>query len=76
MKFGRERTFADAGAVGLGDAEDVVEHVRTDAGAGAGRAGDGVGARDVRVRAVVDVEHLTLRPLKEDVGVGEQGLVD
>lgn len=33
VKFGRERTFADAGAIGLGDAEHVVEHVRTDAGA-------------------------------------------
>ena len=67
MKFGRERTFADAGAVGLGDAEDVVEHVRTDAGAGAGRAGDGVGARDVRVRTVVDVEHRALGAFEEEL---------
>ena len=51
-----ERPGADAGQVGLGDAEHAVDPGRADAEAGAGAAGDRVGAGDERIGAVVEVE--------------------
>src|SRR5690606_32853373 len=58
---GRERAAANAGGVGLGDAEHVVDRVRANAGTGQRAADGGVGTGDVRVGAVVNVEQRTLR---------------
>src|SRR5690606_39522291 len=82
------RAGADAGGVGLGDAEDVVQVQRAEAGTGGGAAGGGAGAGHVRVGAVVDVQQRALGALEHDVGaglaqlvpargdVGDHGLVD
>src|SRR5690606_27254587 len=44
VEFGRERSAAHAGGVGLADAEHVVDRVRAHAGAGQRAADGGVGA--------------------------------
>ncbi len=67
MEFRRERTFTDARAVGFDDAENIVKHSRSDSRADAGTAGNGVRAGDVRICAVVAIEHRGLRAFKEDV---------
>src|SRR5690606_37063906 len=63
VELGRERAAADAGGVGLADAQHVVDRVRTHAGAGQRTANGGVGAGDVGIGAVVDVEQRALRAL-------------
>src|SRR6185312_13420305 len=67
IEFGRERTAADAGGVGLADAQHVVDVLRTHAGAGQRAADGGVAGGDVRVGAVVDVQQRALRALVQDV---------
>src|SRR5690606_3030335 len=65
VQLGRERAAADAGGVGLGDAQHVVDVLRAHAGAGQGTANGGVGAGDVRVGAVVDVQQRALGALEQ-----------
>src|SRR5690606_3416745 len=65
VQLRRERAAADAGGVGLGDAQHVVDRVRADAGAGQRAAGGGVGGRDVGIGAVVDVQQRPLRTLEQ-----------
>ena len=65
VELGREGARADARGVGLGDAPDLVDRARPDAGADAGGARDRVGRGDERIGAVVDVEHGALRPLED-----------
>src|SRR4029079_4921513 len=60
VELGRERAGADARDVRLGDAPDLVDVLRPDAGADARRARYRVRAGDERIRAVVDVEHRAL----------------
>src|SRR5690606_30999374 len=60
VQLGRERAAADAGGVGLGDAQHVVDVLGADAGAGQRAADGGVGAGDVRIGAVVDVQQRAL----------------
>ena len=67
VELGRERAAADARAVGLGDAQDVVQHARADARAGRRVAGDAVARGDVRIGAVVDVEQRALRAFEQQV---------
>ena len=74
-EFRREGAFADARGVGLEDADDTVDPVGRETGAGAGAAADGVGAGDVGVGAQVDVEHHALRALEEDFLAARRGLV-
>jgi len=66
-QFRRKRSFAHARAVGLGDAEHVVQVHRPDAGAGCRRAGDAVGRSHERIGAMVDVEQRALRALEQQV---------
>ncbi len=66
MQLGRERAGADARGVGLGDAEHVADRAGADAGAGRRLPRHGVGRGDVRIGAVVDVEHGALRALEQD----------
>src|SRR5690606_27933815 len=61
VELGRERAAAHARGVGLADAEHVVDRVRTHAGAGQCAADGGVGAGDVGIGAVVDVQQRALR---------------
>src|SRR5690606_1415873 len=49
VQLGRERTAADAGRVGLADAQHVVDRVRAHAGTGQRAADGGVGAGDVGI---------------------------
>ncbi len=65
-QLGRERTFANAGRIGLGDAEDIAERARAHAGAGSGLAGDRVRRGDEGIGAVVDVEQRALRAFEQD----------
>ncbi|MCY1204318.1 hypothetical protein D9M72_158440 [compost metagenome] len=75
VELGGERTAAHAGAVGLGDAQHVVQHARAHARTGGGVAGHAVARGDVRVGAVVDVEQRALRAFEQQVGAGLVGVV-
>ena len=76
LELGRERPGTDARVVRLGDAENVMQHLRAHASAGRRRAGDAVARCDVRVRAVVDVEQRPLRALEQQVLARAIGLVE
>ena len=64
-EFGGEGPLADAGGVGLDDADDVGDPGRAEAGPGAGAARGGGGRGDERVGAVVHVEHGRLGALEQ-----------
>src|SRR5262249_20630812 len=59
--FGREWPAADARRVGLRYPEDMPDFCGRDANTSGCAAARSAGAGDVRIRAVVDVEHRTLR---------------
>src|SRR6478735_8962303 len=59
-EFGGERSRAHARGVGLHDAEHIVEVSRADTGARCGETAGGIRRRDVRIGAMVDVEHCAL----------------
>ena len=61
-----ERTAADAGDVGLLDAQHAVDVDRAHTRARSGAAGAAGRGRDVGVRAMVDVEQRALRALEQD----------
>ena len=71
-----EGTLADARAVCLDDADDLVDLLRRDACADGDAARDGVRCGDVGVGAVVDVQHGRLCALEEDFAPGGDLLVD
>ena len=64
--LGRERAIADAGRVGLADAEHITDRARPEAGTGRRLRGHRVGRGDVRIGAVIDVEQRGLRALEQD----------
>ena len=64
-ELGGKRAGAHARRVRLDDAEHVVEKLRPDAGARSGGAREAIRRRDVRIRAVVDVEQRTLRAFEQ-----------
>lgn len=66
----RERAFADAGTVRFDDADDFVDLVGADAGTGGNAACRGMRCRNVRIRAVFDVEHCSLCAFKHDFLAG------
>ena len=71
--LGRERAGADAGSIGLGDAENEADARRAGARAGRRLSGDGVRRGDERIGAVVDIQHHALRALEQHaaaVGAG------
>src|SRR5689334_22175010 len=63
--LGRERALADAGRVGLAEAEHVADGTGPEAGAGCGLSRDCVGRRDVGVSAMIDIEQCALRTLEQ-----------
>src|SRR5690606_13247377 len=65
VQLGRERAAADAGGVGLGDAQHVIDVLRAHAGAGQRATDGGVGAGDVGIGAVVDVQQRALGALEQ-----------
>src|SRR5690606_18292843 len=85
-QLGGERTGADTGGVGLGDTQHVIQIQRADTGTGGGPPGGSVGAGDVGIGTVVDVQQCALGTLEHDVGtltaqlvqtrghIGDQGL--
>ena len=75
-QLGRERPGADAGGVGLDDADHPADPGGADAGAGADAAGGRVAGGDERVGAVVDVEHRGLGALEEHRLVLVERVVD
>jgi hypothetical protein len=76
IEFGRERAFANARGVSLGDAEDITQRTRTHARTGSGLAGNRVGRGHIGIGAVVDIEQRTLRAFKQDAGTGAALLVE
>src|SRR5215203_6753265 len=64
-ELGREGAGADPRRIGLGDPPDLVNVLRTDAGANASGSGDRVGGGDEGIGAVVQVEQSCLRPLED-----------
>lgn len=56
QKFRGERALAYAGAVGFHYAENVLHHMRSDAGADAGTAGGRMGRGNERIGAIVAVQ--------------------
>ena len=55
VELGGEWAAADAGAIGFGDAVDLIDVARSNAEAGAGPGGDGAGGGDVGIGAEVDI---------------------
>ena len=75
-QLGGERPCSHTRHVGLGDAYDPVDIPGTDAGTGAGAAGNRVGRRHERIGAVVQVQEGRLGALHEDPASGVQLVVD
>src|SRR5699024_8560819 len=76
VELGGEGPLADAGGVGLDDADDAVDAGGAHAAAGAGAAGGGGGGGEEGVGAVVDVEHRGLAGLEDDRAALVEGLVE
>ena len=68
----RERALAHARHVRLGDADDLVDPIRTDPEADRRAGGDRAGRGDERVGAVVEVEQRPLGALEQDASTGVQ----
>ena len=66
-QLGGKRPGADAGGVGLDDAQHVIEVARADAAAAGRAAGRGVGRGHVGIGAVIDIEQRALGALEHDV---------
>ncbi len=66
VQLGRERALADAGRVGLADAEHIADRARAHAGAGRRLRRHRVGRGDEGIGAVVDIEQRALRALEQD----------
>ena len=65
--FSRERAGTDTRRIGFDDTDDVFHTARTDTGTGAGTAGRRVRAGNERIRTVIQIEHRSLSPFKEDL---------
>src|SRR6185312_3460842 len=63
VEFGRERALADAGRIGLADAEHIADRAGAHAGAGRGLRRHRVGRGDVGVSAVIHIQQRALRAL-------------
>ena len=66
-QFRRERTGANSRGVGLGNSENVVQHVRTDTGASGSISSDTIAGRDKRIRAMIDIEQTALRTFEKQI---------
>src|SRR5690606_17076437 len=66
VEFGRERTFANARRIGLGNAEYIANSCRTKARTGSSLTGNRVGGCHERIGAVVVVEQCALRAFEQD----------
>ena len=75
MNFRGERTFADTGAVRLGDTDDGANGGGRNAGADGCASGGCAGRGDEGIGAVVDIEHGALRAFKHHALAGADGLV-
>src|SRR5580700_6387254 len=75
-QLGWKGSGANPRGVGLDETEHAVEHPRTQARAGRGITGGGVGGGDERVGAQIDVEHRALRALEEHARIGLAQLME
>ena len=75
VEFGGEWAAAHAGAIRLGDAQDVVQHARAHARSGSGVAGHAVAGGHKRVGAVVHVEQGALGAFEQQIGTGGMRVV-
>src|SRR3989454_9228977 len=66
VELGRKRPGAHARVIRFGDAENVMQHLRPDPRPGSRRSCNAVARGDVRIRAVIDVEKGSLRPLEQE----------
>src|SRR5690606_12418059 len=66
IEFGRERTLAHAGGIGLGDAEHIADGRRAKTGTRSSLTGNRIGRCNKRIGAVVIVKQRTLRAFKQD----------
>ena len=76
FEFGRERSAPHPGAVGLGDAQHVVQHARADTRAGGRIASHAIARGDKGIGAVVDIKQGTLRTFKQQVGASLVGFIE
>ena len=67
FQLGRERAATDTGAIGLGDAQHVMQEARAHASARSGVARHTVAGGHKRIGAVIDVEQRALRALEQQV---------
>src|SRR5260221_13571492 len=65
VELGRKRAGAHARGIRLGDAENVMQHLRPDTRTGGRRSGNAVARGDVRVGAMIDVEKRALRAFEQ-----------
>src|SRR6185437_3528973 len=75
VDLGGKRAFADAGDVGLGDADYGADGGGTDAGADRRSTGGGRGTGDEGVGAVVDIEQRALGALEHHLVAGLDGVI-
>ncbi len=76
MDLGGEGSFADAGDIGLGDADDGTDRGGADSGAGDGSASGRRGAGDEGIGSVVDVEEGSLGALEHDLVAVLEGFIE
>src|SRR5690606_18331460 len=72
--FGGEGAVADAGGVRFGDADDLADLGRAHTGAGADAPGRRTGTRDIRIGAVIDVQHDALGAFEQHLPAAVDGV--
>ncbi len=70
VEFGRKRAAADAGRIGLGDAQHIADRAGPEPRAARRRRRDGVRGGHIRIGAVIDIEQRALRALEQDALAG------
>ena len=76
VKFGGEWAATHPGAIGFGDAQDVVQHAGANPRTGGCIAGHTVAGGHVRVGAVVDIEQRALCTFKKQVSTFKVGFIE
>ncbi len=76
MQFGRKRAFANARRVGLGDAQHIAGRARSHARTRRRLPRHRVGRSDIRIGAVIDIEHRALRAFEQHALAALHRLID
>ena len=75
-QFGHERALPHAGRIGLADADDAVDSLRTDAAAATGVAGHRIGRRHIGIGSMIDIQMASLGAFKENLLAASDFLFD